>query len=99
MSSSTICALARFTVKPGQAEAFKALIGSIRDATRAEAGCFAYSLNQSLDDPTSFIFVEEWESEAAMAGHLAAPHVRAILPALQDLLAAPPAVERLQPIW
>lgn len=99
MSRSTVCALVRFTVKPGREEAFKSLIGSIRDATRAEPGCRAYKLNQSLDDPTSFTFVEKWESEAAMAGHLGAPHVQAILPALQDMLAAPPAVERIQPIW
>lgn len=99
MSISPLRVLATFKVKPDKVDAFKSLMGSIREASRAEPGCIAYVMQQSLADPSTFVFVEEWASEAAMTNHLTSPHVQNITPALLDMLAAPPAVDRYQAVW
>jgi len=91
--------MARFKVKPGKADAFKSLMTTIKDSARAEPGCIAYSMQQNLNDPELFVFVEEWASEQALAEHMTMPYVREITPALMEMLASEPIVDRFKAIW
>lgn len=99
MSDTTIRVLASFSVKPDQAEAFKSMMRGLREPTRAQPGCIAYDLQQSLEDPASFVFVEEWRSEADLENHLTTAHVQSIAPALQDMLTSPPKVQLYRALW
>lgn len=45
--------------------------------TRGEAGCLRYDLFQDIMDPLKFTFIEEWESEAALAAHGQSAHITA----------------------
>ncbi|WP_375402977.1 putative quinol monooxygenase [uncultured Sphingomonas sp.] len=98
MTDGTMRVLAHFEVVPDRVDEFKSLMAGVRDATRAEEGCVRYELQQSVDRPYLFVFVEEWRSEEDMAGHLATPHIRAIAPQLQSMLALPPRVDRYRAV-
>ena len=91
--------MVRFKVKPGQADAFTSLMTRIKDSARAEPGCIAYSMQQSLEDPELFVFVEEWTSEQALADHMTMPYVQEITPALIAMMAAEPVVDRFRAVW
>ena len=73
----TLRVVARIKAKPDK-------VGEVRDAltglvapTRSEPGCIVYELLQNTDDPTDFTFVEEWESDVALASHAASDHIKA----------------------
>ena len=43
-------------------------------ASRAEAGCSAFDVAQSLDDPNTLVLHEEWADQAALDAHFKTPH-------------------------
>ena len=45
-------------------------------ATRAEAGCLAYSYAEDVLDPGLIRVSELWESREHLAAHFAAPHMK-----------------------
>ena len=49
-----------------------------------------------MDDPESFFLFEEWESDAALAGHFESEHMRIFQQAIPALLAAPPQIRRYE---
>jgi quinol monooxygenase YgiN len=57
--------------------------------TRVERGCLNYDMHQSPDDEALFLFHENWESQADLDRHLAAPHLERWLALADDLLAEP----------
>ena len=69
-------------VKPGSSQAFLDLFARVRPAVLAEAGCVQYQLFADLPggtqapDPDCFTLLEQWESEAHLKAHLAAPHMK-----------------------
>ena len=68
------------------------------EPTRAEPGNLAYDLTVDAQDPTLFVFVEHWESQAALEAHRQTPHYKALGTALGDALAFPPIVHVLRPV-
>lgn len=44
--------------------------------THKEPGCHAYEFSADLNEPGVFRLFEEWESEAALAAHFKAPHMK-----------------------
>ncbi|HKO59945.1 MAG TPA: putative quinol monooxygenase [Pyrinomonadaceae bacterium] len=72
----TLRVVARIKAKPDKVQEVRdALIGLV-DPTRGEQGCIVYELLQNTEDPTDFTFVEEWESDAALATHAASDHIK-----------------------
>lgn len=43
--------------------------------TRAEEGCINYDLHQDNDNPTHFVFYENWTSKELLQAHLASQHI------------------------
>ena len=99
VSDGNLRVLATFRIKQDGVQQFLEVMQSLREPIRAEHGCIAYDMQQSLDHPLTFVFVEEWRSEAALAEHLASPHVQAAAPKVMNLLAAPPETARYRAIW
>ena len=60
------------------------------EPTRRESGCIQYELLQNQEDPTDFVFVEEWESEVRLNAHLDSPHINGVGAKLDGLLKAEP---------
>lgn len=48
-------------------------------ATRAEAGCMLYAIARDIENPNTFWFSEEWDSEEALQCHLQSPHITKFL--------------------
>lgn len=88
----TLTVLAIFQAKPGkEAELRTALIGLI-GPTRKENGCINYDLHISLEDPAKFMFHENWTSKSALDAHLQTPHIKALLPRVDELCVAFPQI-------
>ncbi len=64
----------------------------MQNESRQEPGCIRYAFYASLEDPTEFVAVEEWESAEALQTHFQAPSVAGFSAKLGDLLDRPPEV-------
>ena len=53
--------------------------------TAKEPGCLIYEFSQVLGQPGRFRVYEEWDSEAALEAHFAAPHMARFREALGGL--------------
>ena len=65
------------TVKlaPDRLEAAKPAMQRMVEASRAEPGCIAYAYAQDLLDPATIHVAEQWQNRAAVAEHVATPHM------------------------
>lgn len=62
--------------KPGTQEALLQQIDGIVAKTRQEPGCINYDFCQHQDDPTQFMFYENFVNEAAFLEHLEQPYIK-----------------------
>lgn len=84
----------RLTVRSDQRDRAVAAATALMAATRAEPGCREYTFAADLSEPDVFHFFEQWESEEALNGHFAAPHMAEFLGMAGELLAGPVAATR-----
>ena len=66
---------------------------AVAAASRLEPGCISYRLYQDAENENDFVFVEEWESDAALQRHFATSHVAEFLQAIPATIVAPPDVK------
>ncbi len=81
--------IARFQPQPGKEEAFREELMRVVDPTRAEAGCLAINVFQSLREPFTFAVHSEWLDEAAFEHHAQLPHTMRFVEAASKLLTHP----------
>jgi len=74
---------------PGKEEELGALLKSLVERSRAEAGCINYDLHQSDEDPTVFVMYENWTDRAELDKHFQMPYMQETLAVLPGLLRAP----------
>lgn len=98
MADNKVFIVARLQAKPGQAAEVRSILQALVAPTLKEQGCLRYELLQRQDDPTAFVFVETWASDASLEAHMATPHFQGALPRLLPLLTAPPDIARFQPV-
>jgi quinol monooxygenase YgiN len=92
MSAKIVAVIASFQAQPGkEAELKKALLALV-GPTRKEPGCINYDLHVAAEDPTKFIFHENWTSKAHLDSHLRNAHVQVILPRLEGLCVGMPEI-------
>jgi len=89
MSEQTLTVIARVKAKEEKAAQVKEILLGLIGPTRKESGCISYALHHSTDDACSFLFVEEWASQAALDEHLGTPYLQAFLSQVDDILAEP----------
>jgi quinol monooxygenase YgiN len=95
MNENKVTVVATFQARPGRENELKAALTALVEPTRKEAGCINYDLHQSPDDPTNFLFHENWASKAHLDAHLQSAHLKALLPRVPELAIAPPEIQ----IW
>jgi quinol monooxygenase YgiN len=88
----TLTVIATFQARPGKEAALREVLTGLVAPTRKEAGCINYDLHASPDDPAKFLFHENWTSKAALDEHLQSPHVKALLPRVDELCTAFPQI-------
>ena len=84
-----VTVLARVRARAGREAEVRRLLRALVAPSRAEAACLNYDLHQSADDPTEFMFYENWTSRAALDAHLEMPYLDDFDARAADLLAAP----------
>jgi quinol monooxygenase YgiN len=71
--------------KSGKEKDLEAAFAPCIAATKKEAGCLAYELNQDPDDPTTYVMFEKFKNVAALEAHLKSEHTTKLLKALEPL--------------
>lgn len=89
--------VARFTAKPGNAEAMKKILNACVDPSRREPGCHDYHLYQSVEDENIFLFHEIWEDDTAITRHASQPHFLQLTADSNPLLQQPAEVTIFSP--
>jgi quinol monooxygenase YgiN len=69
-----ICVAVTYVIKPGHEHEAVELFGKMTEATRAEPGCRMYQAHRSTVDPRRFFLYEQYDDQAALDAHRAAPH-------------------------
>lgn len=62
-------------------------------ASREEAGCIGYRFYADTEREDAYVFVEEWESLAALREHFKTPHIATFMQAVQAAIVATPDVQ------
>jgi quinol monooxygenase YgiN len=92
---NAITVVATFHARQGKETELRAALIGLLAPTRKESGCVNYDLHQSPEDTAKFLFHENWTSKAALDAHLQSPHIKALLPRVDELCVAFPEVK----IW
>jgi quinol monooxygenase YgiN len=81
--------IVRFEPQPGNEAEFRQEMLRNVEPTRAEIGCVAIRLFESLREPFVFAIHSEWVDEAAFDLHAELPHTVRFLKAAEKLLTHP----------
>jgi quinol monooxygenase YgiN len=71
---STVSVVARLQAKTGMEDQVRRECFALIAPSRMDEGCITYDLYQSMDDPTVFVFIENWLSREHVEKHLEMPH-------------------------
>ena len=85
MSKLTI--VANIYAKPDKIELVQSELEKLIPITQAEEGCIQYDLHQDNENPTHFMFYENWDSRELWQAHMNAPHLAAYLEATEGTVA------------
>lgn len=100
MSQTTVHVLATFLAEMGKEDEMELALREMIEPTRGEPGCIRYDLLRSLvgANYTELVFVEEWESEAALEAHAQTPHFKALRGRIKNLMGSLPRVIRYRQV-
>ena len=85
----TVRVIARLVAQPESIEALKSTLTDLVTPVRQQPGCLQYELLQDQANLTHFVFLEDWESQAALDAHAASPIMQMAGDKISGLLAAP----------
>jgi quinol monooxygenase YgiN len=87
-----ILVIGRVRCDPARREELVALLRKMQDDSRREEGCLRYGFFTAVEDPNSFVAVEEWADREALDRHFAQPHLREFARRLVELVDSAPEV-------
>ncbi|MDP9434515.1 MAG: antibiotic biosynthesis monooxygenase [Actinomycetota bacterium] len=90
--------IAHMRAKPGKEQDLRDALVALVEPTSKEAGFVNYDLHESTQQPGLFYLYENWESEAQLDEHLAAPHLQEFAGRLDELLDGGLHINRLRRI-
>jgi quinol monooxygenase YgiN len=82
------------SIRPEMLDASRDAATRMSKASRGEPGCNYYHFSIDLDDPTTLILAEEWESEEAFEKHLATQTFAEFSEVFARAIAGPPEFRR-----
>jgi quinol monooxygenase YgiN len=74
--------VATITAKEGNEVLVREALEQVVPASRAEAGCLRYDLHVDLGNHASFVMLEAWRDDDALATHEASAHFQALVQAI-----------------
>jgi len=79
-------------VRPAKREELRRALAAWKGPTEVEPGCKSCRILQESDDPDSFCYEAQWNSEDDLVRHLRSDHYKRLL-VLMDLGEEPPLIE------
>ena len=67
-------------IDPDKIDLVLPLYVELVEKTRQESGCIHYELCQDRKDAGHFVFIEEWQDDAALEAHVASEHFQRLVP-------------------
>ncbi|MBA4418147.1 MAG: antibiotic biosynthesis monooxygenase [Syntrophus sp. (in: bacteria)] len=71
-----VTVVARIKAKPEASAKVREELLKLIEPTLKDDGCIYYNLHQDNEDPSVFIFLEEWENKALLDKHLETAHLK-----------------------
>ena len=87
-----ILVIGRVRCDPERRDELVALLRRMQDDSRLEEGCLRYGFFAAVEDPNSFVAVEEWADREALDRHFAEPHLHEFSRGLLELVSERPEV-------
>ena len=87
-----ILVIGRVRCAPENRDELVALMETMQDNSRLEDGCLRYGFFAAVEDPLSFVAVEEWADREALDRHFAQPHLREFSRGLLAIVSEQPEV-------
>lgn len=81
-----VTVVAKLVVKQEAVDSVKTELLKLITPTRQEEGCLEYRLHQDSEDPSVFIFYENWQNMACLDRHMNSAHFKNYLAAVGDNL-------------
>ncbi len=81
--------IAKLSIKAEKIKDFTEAAKVMIENSNKEPGCKSYQLYQDPYDNTKFVFVEQYNNQAAVDAHFAADYFKAFGPKVADLVAGP----------
>ena len=69
-----VCVAVTYVIKAGHEGEAVELFARLTEATRTEPGCRMYLAHRSTTEPNRFFLYEQYDDQAALDAHRAAPH-------------------------
>ncbi|EHH69558.1 putative quinol monooxygenase [Gluconobacter morbifer] len=91
-----ITVVASFYLKKDYLDEVLPVVATCIKASRQEATNFSYICRRDLNDPLHFVFIEQWQSAAAIHEHEQQPHFLAMKSALEKGMEGPLVVTMLE---
>ncbi len=85
--------IARFFIKDEFVETFKVLAAGLVAETRKEEGSLFYRLFQAVENQAEFVFIEEYQDEAAMALHSKSLYLSTFVSKVKEMQSHDPIIE------
>jgi len=92
--SEMLTIIAHARAKPGKEAQAREILQALVVPTRLEEGCIDYDLHQSAEDPSSFVFYENWTSPEALEAHAKSPHITHFRSICAESLLEPPVLSK-----
>jgi quinol monooxygenase YgiN len=87
-----VLVIGRVRCDPEQRERLVELGREMQEKSRLEDGCLRYSFYTAIEDPLSFVAVEEWRDREALDRHFQQPHLQEFTRGLGEVIAERPEV-------
>ncbi len=81
-----VTVVAKNYVREEEVARFKEIAKQLETLTNQnDAGCILYRLYQDINDPTIFVFIEQWQDMQMLKNHFEAAHFIELVPQLRAL--------------
>jgi quinol monooxygenase YgiN len=87
-----VLVIGRVQCRPERRDELVVLLERMQDDSRREEGCLRYGFFAAVEDPLSFVAVEEWADREALDRHFAQPHLQEFARRLLEVVSAPPEI-------
>ena len=86
MNMPKLTVVAKVVARKDSIEAAKAELVKLIAPTRKEDGCIEYNLHQDNEDPSIFIFYENWENAGCLEKHMNSDHFKSYVKVVEGLI-------------